>query len=124
MPNIWGGQHLTAAGENVPCDCCQLTLSPLVTQSTLLLRAWALNPVSMRKLHQHLSHQHAGKQGPDELRRIAVRSATLPIQALDGACPVHSCPLEEADSRPCLHAISFVTSLGTISEKEALLTEV
>ena len=51
-------------------------------QSTLLLRAWALNPVSMRKLHQHLN-LHAGEQGPDELRRIAVRPLCPSAKGLD-----------------------------------------
>ncbi|KAK9915932.1 hypothetical protein WJX75_006126 [Coccomyxa subellipsoidea] len=41
--------------------------------STLLLRAWALNPVAMRQMHQHLS-SHAEERTPDtrnEHRRIA-----------------------------------------------------
>lgn len=47
-------------------------------QSTLLLRAWALNPVTMRQMQQHLS-AHADEQTQDsrnEHRRIAV-SPTL-----------------------------------------------
>jgi hypothetical protein len=66
-----------------------MTSVVLAAQSTLLLRAWALNPVSMRKLHQHLN-LHAGEQGPDELRRIAVRPTTLLLNLQQqAACIMH-----------------------------------
>ncbi len=124
--NVWGWSWSASAVVGwMACDrlalrgmvgagstaCSLLSSASAAAQSTLLLRAWALNPVAMRKLHQALLAA-TGEHGPEDLRRITVSIADAPAPlpcAVIACCKLSLSLLPAFRVACCMHDITSCT---------------